>query len=128
MIICFSNFNISPTFSLTIMKKPPRNSTHQGFPTTPTLHLDSPKKFSFYFIEFLMTKLLNIQWILYRNSKQYKATLMHTHMKRILCSIQFNSTQFEFHSMYLISIEEFESNSIKFELDSKSIQIACNVI
>jgi hypothetical protein len=72
------------------MKTPPRDSTHQGFPTTPTLHINSPKKISFEFIEFFMTKLLNIQWLLYHNSKQHKATLMHTHMKRILSSIQFN--------------------------------------
>lgn len=75
-----------------MMKTPPRDPTHQGFPITPTLHLNSTKNFNFEFIEFLMTKLLNIQWILYHNSKQYKATLMHTHMKRILCPIQF-----EFH-------------------------------
>jgi hemolysin-activating ACP:hemolysin acyltransferase len=72
------------------MKTPPRNSIHQGFRTTPTLHLDSPKTFSFDFIEFLMKTLLNIQWLLYHNSKQYKAALIHSHMKRILCSIQFN--------------------------------------
>jgi hypothetical protein len=50
MIIKISNFNISTTFSLKMMKTPPRNSTHQGFPTTPTLYLNSPKKISFDFI------------------------------------------------------------------------------
>jgi hypothetical protein len=38
------------------MKTPPRNSTHQVFPTIPTLHLNSLKKNSFDFIDFFNEK------------------------------------------------------------------------
>jgi hypothetical protein len=68
---------------------------------------------------FLMKKLLNIQWLLYHNSKQYKATLMHTHMEIIVCSIQINSIKI------LTKFNPYEKNIVfnPIKLNSNWIQI-----